>query len=152
MIEARLETRRVMRVKFDNGHEVALPVSSLPFSTGPLADEVQLLADGDLVSVLAPSEPFDVTADELWGLATDSLGNPSLAATVGGNLRAIRKELGLSLGDAAALTGIAPPNLHTLESGSTSPRLDTLEKLARAYHVPVASLVIERPAEEGGRR
>jgi transcriptional regulator with XRE-family HTH domain len=80
--------------------------------------------------LIATSGDFKVTADELWGLATDTLENAELATVAGKNIRALRAELSLSLRDLEALSGIAAPNLHTLESGKTWPRLDTLGRVA----------------------
>ena len=124
------------------GTEHSFPIAGLPFATGPEAERVELLAEGDVLLLIATSGDFKVTADELWGLATDTLGNAELATIVGKNIRALRPELSLSLRDLEALSGIAAPNLHTLESGKTWPRLDTLGRVATALNVPVARLVL----------
>lgn len=142
LASAQLETPRVVRVIFDDGAEARFPVTTLPFSTGPAAYDAVLVADGDLVEFQAPTGDFVVTADEFRGLLTGSLGmNADLQQRVGENLRKVRMELGLSLRDAEALTGIAAPNLHNLESGRNAPRLDTLTRLADAYRTTVATLV-----------
>ena len=154
LASAQLETPRVVCVVFDDGTEAKFPVATLPFSTGPAATGVVLVADGDLVEIQAPTGDFVVMADEFRGLLTDSLGtNADLKRRVGKNLRRIRTELGLSLKDAEALTGIAAPNLHNLESGRNAPRLDTLIRIADAYRTTVATLVsVEFPErhDEGG--
>lgn len=142
LASAQLETPRVVRIVFDDGTEARFPVAKLPFSTGPAARDAVLVADGDLVEIQAATGDFVVTADEFRGLLTDSLGmNADLERRVGENLRRIRTELGLSLKDAEALTRIAAPNLHNLESGRNAPRLDTLTRIADAYRTTVATLV-----------
>lgn len=142
LASAQLATPRVVHVVFDDGTEARFPVGILPFSTGPTAINAVLVADGDLVEIQAATGDFVVTADEFRGLLTDSLGlNADLERRVGENLRKIRTDLGLSLKDAAALTGMAAPNLHNLESGRNAARLDTLMRLADAYRTTVASLV-----------
>jgi DNA-binding XRE family transcriptional regulator len=139
---AQLETPRIVRVVFDDGAEAKFPIASLPFSTGPAANDAVLVADGDLVEISAPTGNFVVTADEFRGLHTESLGmKADVQRRVGANLRKIRTDLGLSLKDAEALTGIAAPNLHNLESGRNAPRLDTLIRIAGAYRTTVATLV-----------
>lgn len=145
IVDAQLETPQVLRVRFEDGSEAAFPVAALPFSTSKTAVDVRVIADGDGVEIQTSTEDFDVTADELRGLLDDSLGSgQSVAVAVGARLRAVRKELGLSLRDAEALTQIAVPNLSNLEAGASLPRLDTLMRLAAAYHVPVTRFVIDR--------
>jgi helix-turn-helix protein len=139
--DARLETPRVLVVTFTNDHEARFPVASLPFASSTDAEEVQILADGDVLQLLSTAGDFKVTADELWGMLRGTIGSREVARLVGQNLRTLRIEMGLSLRDVEALSGIAAPNVHTLESGETTPRLDTLGRLAEAYRVPVARLV-----------
>lgn len=142
LASVQLETPRVIRVVFADGTEAKFPITTLPFSTGPAASNAVLVADGDLVEIQASTGDFVVTADEFRGLLTDSLGmNADLERRVGENIRKIRTDLGLSLKDAAALTGIAAPNLHSIESGRNAPRLDTLTRIADAYRTTVAKLV-----------
>ena len=138
---ARLETPRVLVVTFTTGDEARFPVASLPFASSTEAQDVHLLADGDVLQLRARAGDFKVTADELWGEFRGTLGSREAAVVVGHNLRALRMEMGLSLRDVEALSGIAAPNIHTLESGETMPRLDTLSRLAEAFRVPVARLV-----------
>src|SRR5947207_3235253 len=91
--EAALETAHVLRVVFDNGAETRFAIASLPFATGPAAEEVHVLADGDLVELISTTGDFEVTGDELWAITTGSLPNEQLLARVGTNLRARRQEL-----------------------------------------------------------
>ena len=64
----------------------------------------------------------------------------SLPAT-GAKIRAVRRERKMSLADLAAKTGIAKPNLSRLETGKHSPRLETLDKLAKALNVSTMRLL-----------
>lgn len=57
-------------------------------------------------------------------------------------LREIRQERGMSLGDLAAATGLHPSTISKIENGQRWPRKDTLERMAKAlgyslelYHV-----------------
>ena len=53
----------------------------------------------------------------------------------GKRLRELRERECLTLSELAALAGLDRQGLHRLESGRTTPRLGTLEKLAGIFHV-----------------
>lgn len=50
---------------------------------------------------------------------------------LGGNIRAIRKELGLSKVESCLQTGISRVSLDLIESGRSSLKLSTLDQIAR---------------------
>jgi transcriptional regulator with XRE-family HTH domain len=50
-------------------------------------------------------------------------------------IRAFRKKKKLSLTDLSKLTGIAASNLSSIELGKSSPTLNTLVKIASAFHL-----------------
>jgi len=58
-----------------------------------------------------------------------------MAARFATRLRVLRERKCLSLRQLAALSGLDWSGLHRLETGRTTPRLDTLEKLAGVFGV-----------------
>jgi transcriptional regulator with XRE-family HTH domain len=66
-----------------------------------------------------------------------------------GRLRLARAERGLTLRQAAKLTGVAKETLSDLERGRRSPHTPTLYKIAQGYEIPVRELLwIDEPSEE----
>ena len=59
---------------------------------------------------------------------------------IGDRLRALRQERNLSQGDIEKRTGLLRCYLSRVEHGHTVPSLETLEKLARAFEVPLYKL------------
>lgn len=59
---------------------------------------------------------------------------------IGGRLRALRREKGLSIRSLAAKCGISVNTLSLIEHDRTSPSLHTLQVLARGLGVPVTAL------------
>ncbi len=53
------------------------------------------------------------------------------------NLRVLRAERGLTLGEAASLTGVRPGTLSEIERGLRHPHHTTLSRIAAGYGVPV---------------
>ena len=56
------------------------------------------------------------------------------------NLKALRTLRGYSLARCSMVTGVSKSTLHGIEHGQT-PRLDTVEQIARSLGVPVTSLL-----------
>jgi len=66
-------------------------------------------------------------------------------------LRVLRARKGLSLTEAAELTGVTRDTISGLERGKRHPYSPTLSKLARGYGVPVEELMLlDAEAEESG--
>ncbi|MEO1293814.1 MAG: XRE family transcriptional regulator [Pseudomonadota bacterium] len=63
----------------------------------------------------------------------------ALEAAVGAQVRATRQALGLTLADLARVTEISVGMLSKIENGQTSPSLSTLQGLAAAMNVPIAT-------------
>lgn len=59
------------------------------------------------------------------------------------NLRALREAAGLSLSQAAALTGVSKAMLGQIERGESSPTVATLWKLAKGFHLPLSAFIEE---------
>ena len=60
---------------------------------------------------------------------------------VGSRLRMVREQRGLTLTEAAALTGMSKSTLSRLETGQRKPSLELLLPLAQTYRVPLDDLV-----------
>ena len=63
---------------------------------------------------------------------------------IGERVRRERLARKWTLADLSSRTGIKVPNLSRLEKGKHTPSLDTLEKVADAFEVPVAALIAQR--------
>jgi transcriptional regulator with XRE-family HTH domain len=62
---------------------------------------------------------------------------------MGNRLRALREERNMSQGDVEKLTGLLRCYTSRVEHGHTVPSLETLEKYARAFKVPLFKLFYE---------
>ncbi len=62
---------------------------------------------------------------------------------IGNRLRALREEKKLSQGDVEKRTGLLRCYISRVENGHTVPAVETLEKLARAFDVPLYQLFYE---------
>ncbi len=68
----------------------------------------------------------------------------STEAQVGQRLRELRQQKNLSVRALASLSGLAINTLSMIENGRTSPSVSTLQVLARALEVPIASFFERR--------
>lgn len=64
---------------------------------------------------------------------------PAQAIDVGGQLRKLRGESGLSIRALADLSGLNVNTLSLIENGKTSPSVSTLQQLAQALRVPITA-------------
>ncbi len=55
----------------------------------------------------------------------------------GRNIRAIRKQRGLTLDELSALCGVSRDELGAYERGQATPRPGTVEKIAQALEAPI---------------
>ena len=62
---------------------------------------------------------------------------------IGDRLRALREEKKLSQGDIEKRSGLFRCYISRVENGHTVPAIETLEKMARAFEVPVYQLFYE---------
>ena len=60
---------------------------------------------------------------------------------MGLRLRVVRQKKGFSLRDLAAKAKVDFSTIYRIEAGKVIPRLDTLERLAKALGVPVTELL-----------
>lgn len=73
------------------------------------------------------------------GAPTLSTADRSLELLLGAQIRALRVALGMKLSDLAAASGLSQGMLSKVENGQTSPSLATLQALAHALNMPLAS-------------
>ena len=73
----------------------------------------------------------------------------SLEAAIGTQVREFRQKLDMTVVELAKVAGMSAGMLSKIEHGLTSPSLSTLQKLAKALHVPVTAL-FRRFEEERG--
>ena len=91
-----------------------------------------------------PKTEFMIDANDP-GLSLMDLGPNmpiSLNETLGLNVAQLRKEQGLSRNELGRLTGLRASSIFRIETGGSSPRLQTIEKLARALHVHPSELLV----------
>jgi transcriptional regulator with XRE-family HTH domain len=71
---------------------------------------------------------------------------------IGDRLKTLREAKNLSQGDIEKRTGLLRCYISRVENGHTVPNIDTLEKLARAFEVPMYELFYEgeRPPKLSG--
>src|SRR5262245_45515779 len=68
---------------------------------------------------------------------------------LGGRVRSLRRQRGLTLKELGALAGLSHPFLSQVERGLARPNLASVERIADALNVPVAHLwAPARPREE----
>jgi transcriptional regulator with XRE-family HTH domain len=87
--------------------------------------------------------------------ATRNAGTEKEASLValGERLRAIRNGLGLTLADAARITGAGASTLSKIETGQMSPTYDVLQKIVRGLKIDIVDLFDERQHQRpAGRR
>jgi transcriptional regulator with XRE-family HTH domain len=63
--------------------------------------------------------------------------------TIARNIRYLRTSRGLPLEAVAKRSGLSKPTIWAIERGESSPKLATVEKLARAFSVPATELIGE---------
>lgn len=91
-----------------------------------------------------PETKFKIDANGS-GLSLMGLGPNmpiSLNETLGLNVAQLRKEQGLSRNELGRLTGLRASSIYRIETGGSSPRLQTIEKLARALHVHPSEFLV----------
>lgn len=91
-----------------------------------------------------PETEFKIDANDS-GLSLMGLGSNmliSLNETLGLNVAQLRKEQGLSRNELGRLTGLRASSIYRIETGGSSPRLQTIEKLARALRVHPSELLV----------
>ncbi|EKM5717245.1 XRE family transcriptional regulator [Enterobacter cloacae] len=65
----------------------------------------------------------------------------ALSLNIGNKIRRLRQSRGISLNELSKLSGVSKGALSKLESGSSSPRVDTLDAIATSLRLPVGDLL-----------
>ena len=73
------------------------------------------------------------------------IGRDAVSVNVGGRLRVLREERGLSIRALARASGISANALSVIERGKSSPSVSTLYKVTDALGVPITSLFRTEP-------
>lgn len=76
---------------------------------------------------------------DVGSAAAPKSGDNTLEAAVGAQVRATRQALGVTLADLAKAASLSPGMLSKIENGQTSPSLTSLQSLATALNVPIAT-------------
>jgi transcriptional regulator with XRE-family HTH domain len=71
-------------------------------------------------------------------------GNESSLVALGERLRGIRNKLGMTLADAAKITGTGSSTLSKIETGQMSPTYDMLQKIVRGLEIDLVDLFDSR--------
>jgi transcriptional regulator with XRE-family HTH domain len=82
------------------------------------------------------------------GVTMDLQGKDAVSIDVGGRLRALREERGISMRALARRSGLSANALSMIERNLTSPSVSTLNKLANALEVPITAFFRQEPDQQ----
>jgi DNA-binding XRE family transcriptional regulator len=88
-------------------------------------------------------EPDSDTGLRTGSAAPSELSARPLEASIGFEVRRLRKSIDLTVAELGAAAGISAGMLSKIENGSISPSLGTLDALAKALNVPISRLFAE---------
>ncbi len=88
-------------------------------------------------SEMARGEATPVLAQDPHAVREPRQNNLEMA--IGLEVRARRKDLGITVADLASATGLSPGMLSKIENGNISPSLTSLQALARALGLPITA-------------
>ncbi|MGH9194774.1 MAG: helix-turn-helix domain-containing protein [Acidimicrobiia bacterium] len=147
--------RQEFLVTFRDGRMYRVPRGLLPEDDGSEVLSVQVERDGSAFIVRQGSGnsfevPWDFVLHHLEpgypyfkGRSSQRRFEKDVAVRIGRRLRELREEKGLTAYEIARRSGIHRPNISRMESGKHVPTVETLDRLARALGVPIATLVPE---------
>lgn len=69
----------------------------------------------------------------------DPIADKTLEMWIGAQVKALRRSLGMTMADLSKATSVSVGMLSKIENGQTSPSLATLQALATALNIPLAS-------------
>jgi len=154
---AYVEAMAALVVKFADGRVYAVALTDLEGADNTPVHRVSLSSDGYAALLEQRSGnrlevPWDVVlyhAEPGYQFYKHGASAQRAVADrqeIGERIRRGRSERGWTLADLSVRTGIKVPNLSRLEKGKHLPSLETLEKMAAAFDLPVAALVAGRRA------
>ena len=158
---AYVESMRALVVRFLSGRIYAVPLAELEGADASAVTGVSLGSDGYGAAIEQSSGnrldvPWDVIlhhAEPGYLFYRDGTNVANAGADrreIGARIRLERLKRRWTLADLSADTGIKIPNLSRLENGKHLPSLETLERVAGAFDLPVAALVSARDATPVG--
>ncbi len=94
-------------------------------------------------NVVRKSGPESDTSLRTGSTAPSELSARPLEASLGFEVRRLRKAIDLTVAELGAAAGISAGMLSKIENGSISPSLGTLDALAKALNIPISRLFAE---------
>lgn len=150
---AYVDALAALAVKFVDGRVYAVALTDLEGVDSSPVERVTLSSDGYAALLEQRSGnhieiPWDVVLyhaePEYAFYHRRDPGEGSTGAAIGEHVRFERLKRSWTLEKMSLLTGLKVPNLSRLENGKHLPSLETLEKVADAFGIPVAALVVAR--------
>jgi DNA-binding XRE family transcriptional regulator len=107
-----------------------------------------LIDDASVIICVARANLTLISNFRKWEILFDRDLSPSMnipqwnnpRIMIGDRLRALREEKNLSQGDIEKRTGLFRSYISRVEHGHTVPTIETLEKMARAFEIPMYQL------------
>jgi DNA-binding XRE family transcriptional regulator len=146
--------------RFGDGRIFGLSVQQLQGLDPSPVTRVSLVWEGDVALIEQFSGnrlevPWDQVlylADPTYEYREPEPGSPdwierrAVDQEIGERVRLERRRRNWTLAELSSHTGIKVPNLSRLERGKHTPSLDTLDKVATAFGLPIVALVAQRAA------
>jgi len=142
-------------VKFLSGRVYAVPLADLEGADTTTVTRVSLGSDGYAIVIEQESAnrleiPWDMVLFHaepnyrFYKCGSGAADSATGRRQIGERIHLERANRQWTLADLSLRTGIKVPNLSRLEKGRHTPSLETLEKVADAFDLPVAELVSSR--------
>ena len=146
-----IEAARSFMVRLENGRTYALDlddmsgadataVASWKIDDGGSYFEV-VQRSGNVVEVPWDAVLYNCEPQYEYYKGNQAGADEGRADRIGGRIRELRTQRGLSVTQLAARSGMKRPNLSRIENGKHVPTLETLERVADALDAPVAQLL-----------
>lgn len=119
-----------------------LSISELAEISGIPAETIRRMESGEVLPGEEEVEKLSEALNYPLEPPVDSLGG-FVNASLGGRIRRLRRQKGLSVSEIARRVGVSPGLISQVETGRTIPLLKTLEAIAKCLNVSLASLLTE---------
>ena len=146
-----IDTERTFIVGLENGRTYALDLNDISGADTTEVDSWRIdggrrhfevtQRSGNVVEVPWDAVLYHCEPQYEYYKGNQALANEGRAGRIGGKIRELRTQRGLSVTQLAARSGMKRPNLSRIENGKHVPSLETLERVADALHAPVARLL-----------
>lgn len=145
----------VLVFKFVSGKSYAVQLADFETADSSGVDNITIMPDGDAATVEQKSGntleiPWDTVLHHAepeypYYRNTREAQDDQRASRIGRRIRDARARRGWTLAVLESKTGIKVPNLSRVEKGKHMPSLETLEKIAGAFGLPVSELIASPP-------